>query len=255
MVVGTTLFAAALLTANLYSQTQAGRAEVRAVSGQATYTVAGGPPTPLKVGIVLASGAIVKTGSGASVDLFLGNSAGLLRVTENTTVGLDKLNLTDTGAETVVEVQLNVPEGTILGNVNKLSRASKYEIKLPNGVAGIRGTRYRCSSTSYIVLVDGTMVFVFVPPGGSPTPYTLVAPPGVYFSPIEGIKPAPPELIREVLAQFGRDLSVRNMMRPMKLLDKREGRPEEQTRGFKVLGSDKNSELNPTTPIGDESDP
>src|SRR5262245_16926408 len=112
MVVGTTLFAAALLTTNLYYQTEAGRAEVRAVSGQATYTVAGGPPTPLKVGIVLTSGAVVKTGSGASADLFLGNSAGLLRITENTTVGLDKLNLTDTGAETVVEVQLNVPEGT-----------------------------------------------------------------------------------------------------------------------------------------------
>jgi hypothetical protein len=127
---------------------------------------------------------------------------------------LDKLNLTDTGAETVVEVQLNLPEGNILGNVNKLSAASKYEIKLPNGVAGIRGTRYRCSSTSYIVLLEGTMVFIFVPPGGSPTPYTLVAPPGVYFSPLEGIKPAPPELIREVMGQFGESLGAGNLLIP-----------------------------------------
>jgi hypothetical protein len=62
------------------------------------------------------------------------------------------------------------------------------------------------------------MVFVFVPPGGVPTPYVLVAPPGVYFSPIEGIKPAPPELIREVLAQFGKDLTVQNLLRPASLL-------------------------------------
>jgi FecR protein len=208
LVASSALFVAALLTLNLQAQTDNGRAEVRAVRGNATYTLAGGPPNPLKVGLLLPSGSVVKTSPEASVDLFLGNSAGVVRVTENTTLGLDKLNLTDTGAETVVEIQLNVPEGTILGNVNKLSAASKYEIKLPNGVAGIRGTRFRCSATSYIVLLDGTLIFVFVPPGGNPTPYTLVAPPAVYFSPIEGIKPAPPDLVREVLAQFGKELGL-----------------------------------------------
>jgi hypothetical protein len=108
-------------------------------------------------------------------------------LTENTTLGLDKLTLTDTGADTVVEVQLNLPEGTILGNVGKLSAASKYEVKVPNGVAGVRGTRYRISSTGYTVVLDGTVVFVYVPPNGQPTPYTLVGPPAVYFSPLEGV--------------------------------------------------------------------
>jgi hypothetical protein len=126
----------------------------------------------------------------------------MVRVTENTTLALDKLTLTDTGADTVVEVQLNVPEGTILGNVEKLATASKYEIKVPNGVAGIRGTKFRISSSSLIVLTKGTLVFVYVPPGGTPMPYTLVAPPPVYFSPIEGVKPAPEELAREVEGQF-----------------------------------------------------
>ena len=193
---------AMLLSANLFAQEMAGRAEVKAVRGTAIYTVAGGPETPLKKGTVLTAGSVVKTGPESSVDLFMGNSAGTVRVTENTTLGLDTLKLTDTGAETVVEIQFNLPEGTILGDVNKLSPASKYEIKLPNGVAGIRGTKYRCSSTAYIVLLDGTMIFVFVPPGGNPTPYTLVAPPAVYFSPIEGIKPAPKDLLREVLEQL-----------------------------------------------------
>ena len=206
LVASATLLAVMLLTLNVHAQTQAGRAEVRGVKGVATYSTAGGAPQPLKVGIILPSGSVVKTEADSSVDLFLGHSAGVVRVTENTTLGLDKLSLTDTGAETVVEVQLNVPDGTILGNVNKLSAASKYEIKLPNGVAGIRGTRFRCSSTGYIVLLEGTMVFVFVPPGGNPTPYTLVAPPPVYFSPIEGIRPAPDDLIREVERQLGRDV-------------------------------------------------
>jgi hypothetical protein len=188
---------------SLQAQTQPSKAEVRAVKGQATYTVAGGPAQPLKVGTVLPSGSVIKTAAASVVDLFLGNSAGVVRITENTTLGLDKLTLTDTGADTVVEVQLNLPDGTILGNVNKLSAASKYEVKVPNGVAGIRGTRFRISSTGYTVLLDGTLVFVYVPPQGAPTPYTLVGPPAMYFSPLEGVRPAPEDLVREVNGQFG----------------------------------------------------
>lgn len=199
---------ALFVASSVYAQTQPSKAEVRAVKGEATYTVAGGPAQPLKVNTILPAGSVIKTGPGAVVDLFLGNSAGVIRVVENTTLGLDKLTLTDTGADTVVEIQLNLPEGTILGNVNKLSAASKYEIKVPNGVAGIRGTWFRMSSTGYIVLLEGTVVFVYVPPGGQPTPYTLVGPPAVYFSPLEGVKPAPEDLVREVRTQFDRGIST-----------------------------------------------
>ncbi|HEY0455510.1 MAG TPA: FecR domain-containing protein [Verrucomicrobiae bacterium] len=191
------------MATTLHAQTTPGKAEVRAVKGHAVYSIGGGPAMPLKVGTVLPTGATIKTGPDSSVDMFLGNSAGVLRVVENSTLGLDKLAVTDTGADTVVEVQLNLPEGTVLGNVNKLSAASRYEIKMPNGVAGIKGTRFRASSTMFIVLLEGTFVLVYVPPGGQPIPYTLVAPPAVYFSPIEGIKPAPPELVAEVGGQFG----------------------------------------------------
>jgi hypothetical protein len=190
------------LSLNLHAQTQPGKAEVRSIKGSAFYSIEGGPMLPLKVGAVLPAGATVKTSGASTVDLFLGYSAGVVRLTENTSLALDKLTITDTGADIVIEVQLNLPEGTILGNVSKLAAASKYEIKVPNGVAGIRGTRYRMSSSSYIVLLDGTLVFVHVPQGGNPTPYTLVGPPAVYFSPIEGVKPAPEELVREVRTQF-----------------------------------------------------
>jgi len=157
---------------------------------------------PLKVGTVLGPGATIKTGSGSSVDLFLGKTAGTVRMAENTTLSIDKLTLTDTGADTAVEVQLGLTDGTILGNVNKLSAASRYEIKLPNGVAGIRGTRYRMSANSVISVLDGTVVFVYVPPGGgNPTPYTLAAPPGLLFSPTDGVKPLP--IDDPIRKQFG----------------------------------------------------
>jgi hypothetical protein len=181
-----------------------GKAEVRAIKGSATYTPPGGVSAPLKVGTVLYSGSTIKTGSGSIVDLFMGKSAGFVRVVENTTLVLDKLAFTETGADTVVETQLNLPEGTILGNVNKLSAASKYEVKVPNGVAGIRGTRFRISSSGYVVLLDGSLIMVYVPtPGGTPIPYPLFGPPAQYFSPTEGVKPAPPDLITEVKNQGG----------------------------------------------------
>jgi hypothetical protein len=186
----------------LEAQTQPGKAIVRAVRGKATYSIAGSPAVPLKAGTILGTGTTIKTGPESSVDLFLGSSAGVVRVSESSTVAIDKLTLTDTGADTVVEVQLGLPEGGMLFNVNKLSAASKYEIKLPNGVAGIRGTKGRCNSSGYMVLLDGTLIFVHVPQGGNPTPYTLVAPPPVYFSPLEGVKPAPDDLVKEVLNQF-----------------------------------------------------
>lgn len=190
------------LTMCLQAQTP-GKAEVRSIKGQASYSTAGGAFAPLKVGTILYSGTTIKTAPSSLVDLFLGNSAGFVRITENTTLALDKLAFTETGADTVVEVQLNLPDGTILGNVNKLSAASKYEVKVPNGVAGIRGTRFRISSSAYVVLLEGSLIMVYVPPNGQPTPYPLFGPPAQYFSPTEGVKVAPPIIRDEVITEFG----------------------------------------------------
>src|SRR5688500_15482484 len=87
------------LASSLHAQTQPSKAEVRAVKGDATYTVGGGATQPLKVTTTLPAGSVIKTGPASVVDLFLGNSAGVIRVTDNTTLGLDKLTLTDTGAD------------------------------------------------------------------------------------------------------------------------------------------------------------
>src|SRR6266446_1870350 len=189
------------LAAGLQAQTP-GKAVVRAVSGAATFSTAGSAPAPLKVGTALYAGTTIKTPGGSVVDLFLGKSAGVVRVAENSTLSIDKLVSTETGADTVVEVQLNLPDGTILGNANKLSAASKYEIKVPNGVAGIRGTQFRMNSAGYVVLLNGSLIMVYVPVNGNPTPYPLFGPPAQYFSPTEGVKPAPDELVKEVGNQF-----------------------------------------------------
>ncbi len=200
--VGVAVAAAFMISCTLHAQTHPGKAEVKDVQGSAYYSVAGGPFKPLNRGTVLNSGAVVKTDANSSADLFLGTSSGSVRLLENTTLGLDKLALTDTGADIVVDDQLDLRSGSIAFIVNKLASASKFEIKTPNGVAGIKGTRGRISSNGFIVLLDGTLVFVYVKPDGTPTPYTLTAPPPVYFTPVEGVKPAPEDLVQEVLGQI-----------------------------------------------------
>ena len=184
-----------------------GRAEVRAIKGTASYSTNGSPARPLKVGTVLRSGYTVKTGTNSTVDLFLGTSTGVIRIAESTTLTLDLLALTDTGADLKVEVQLDLPDGEMYFNVNKLSKPSRYEIKMPSGVAGIRGTKGSFSSRPGnarppIVLLEGTLEFVHVGTGGTLTTHRLKAPPAVYFSPVDGIKAAPAEMVQQTLAQL-----------------------------------------------------
>jgi hypothetical protein len=187
----------------LTAQDQAGGAEVRAIQGSATYRTNGGPAHPLKTGLVLASGTILQTGPGSTVDLFLRPHIGLIRLKEKSTLGLDKVNALETGADTAVDVQLNLPDGEMYFDVNKLSKASRYEIKMPTGVAGIRGTRgsfcFRPQGARKppVTLLEGKVVFVHVPAGGSMDSYTMSAPPAVYFSATDGIKEAPPALAGE----------------------------------------------------------
>ena len=199
---------AASLTPAAFGQARALKAEVRAIKGSATFTSAGAPAKPVKVGLSIPASSTVQTGPDSTVDLFMGASAGVVRIAERSTVSLAKLEQTQTGAENVVDIQMNLPEGELYFNVNKLSQASRYEIKMPNGVAGIRGTKGRCHhrasqpNVTPIVLLDGRLVFVHTPIGGEPKAYVMTAPPPVYFSANEGVKEAPTDLIREVNTQI-----------------------------------------------------
>ena len=181
------------VAAPLSAQTTPGRAEVRSVKGTAAWSTNGVPAMPLKVGTVLGSGATITTGTNSTVDLFLGVSAGVIRLAESSTLSLDSLKITETGADKKVEVQLELPDGEMYFNVNKLSKASRYEIKMPTGVAGIRGTKGSFNSRPGntrppIVLLEGTLVFVHAPLNGQVTTYTLKAPPAVSFVPEQGVQ-------------------------------------------------------------------
>src|SRR5882724_12006822 len=153
-------------------------AKVVRVKGGARYTTGNNVWLPLKVGAVLKPGTVIQTADdGSLVDLALGDGEApmtsprpviadassrssrsyaptseqnMVRLFENSVLAIDKLTSVETGADMVTETQLDLQRGRLFGNVKKMSGASKYEVKLPNGVAGIRGTIYALNAQGVV---------------------------------------------------------------------------------------------------------
>jgi hypothetical protein len=183
-------FAAGLLalafTAAAQAAVQQGQAVVRAVRGNAEYS-AGGAWAPLKVGTILYAGSTIKTADDSQVDLFLKDNGPVVRVTGNTILGVDKLTFDTTGVDTVVETQLDLKAGRIQGNVKKTSAASRYEVKTPTGVAGIRGTLYDITADGRVRVWEGSVVMVYVDPSGAVSTHVINQ--GQQFVPGVGVAP------------------------------------------------------------------
>ncbi len=194
MVVGGVL-ALVLALASAAPAAQQGQAVVRALRGAAEFSTGGGAWAPLKVGMVLHAGTIVKTASKSEMDLFLKENGPIVRVTADTILGLDKLIFDNTGAETVIETQLDLKSGRILGNIKKTSVASHFEIKTPTGVAGIRGTLFDISANGVVkVKKEGaptSVVVVYVDPSGAVSTYVVNG--GQKFVPGVGVVAMTPE--------------------------------------------------------------
>ncbi len=155
----------ALLCSATLASAIPGRAEVMKVTGTATKTDAKGSTGSLAKGMVLGTGDTITTGPGSTVDLNLGLNGDFLRVDPDTTLKLDNLDIANI-ADRTVTTQISLGKGGITGNViNKLTAASKYEIKSASGVAGIRGTVYnvqtdRAGKITRIIVTSGTVTFV-----------------------------------------------------------------------------------------------
>jgi len=180
-------------------------AKVIRVKGGARYSTDGKTWQPVHRGDVLKAGTVIQTAEKGIVDLQLGEretkpfrpvinnatmyqpeeqTANVIRVFENSMLAIDKLTTQDTGNDTVEETQLDLRAGSVMGNVKKLSSASKYEVKIPNGVAGIRGTIYMISSSGVVDVLEGSVVIAVV--GSDGTVVTKVVAAGFKYDPMTG---------------------------------------------------------------------
>jgi hypothetical protein len=222
------------MVTTLAAQTQDGIAKVVNIKGAARYMTGGTSDwKPIKVGAILKPGSVIQTAADSYVDVVLNNAKatqGLgssltsevyasstssdndtykpkvvqdaIRIFENTVLGVDKLTLMKTGADTVTETQLDLKAGRIFGTVRKLSATSVYEIKIPNGVAGIRGTIYLIGADGVLSVLTGSVVISFVSAGAT---VTKEVPAGYQFNPVTGqVTPITNPILKELarLAQI-----------------------------------------------------
>ena len=205
------------LTVNAQAQTgdKTGYATVVRIQGQARYSLGDNVWHPLVVGKTLRPGSLIQTSPDSKVDVVLGDritehldpepgkvqlaadnnvrgivsyqavaQQNVIRLQGDTVLAVDQLMISDTGADTISNTELDLRQGTIWGTVKKLSASSRFVVKTPNGMAGIRGTTFVISANGDITVVSGSMIAVHTDAHGQTT--TVVLGPGDQYNPVTG---------------------------------------------------------------------
>jgi hypothetical protein len=208
-----------------------GVATVVRVQGQASYTLGGGDGWhPLVAGKILQAGAAIKTEPDAIVDVVLGKQIAMpqahptpdkitlapdspvrgmvgykpsveqnvIRLSGETTVKIDTLTISDTGVDTISDTELDLKDGRIFYSVKKLSTESKFFIKVPNGIAGVRGSQGFVSVVHGALGPCGALVHPLwisvVDSNGNP--FTITCDEGQMYDPASGkSSPMTPEIL------------------------------------------------------------
>jgi hypothetical protein len=82
----------------------------------------------------------------------------LVHMQADTVLSIDKFTYSKTGADTVSDTELNLQKGKIFGNIKKISAASQFLVKMPVGVAGIRGTAVLFDADGGATVLEGSAV-------------------------------------------------------------------------------------------------
>ncbi|HEX7653746.1 MAG TPA: FecR family protein [Verrucomicrobiae bacterium] len=214
-----TAAALVVLTASAQNAKQGFATCVR-VEGIVTYSLGvGQPESPLVAGKYLPAGAIIYTKDNGVCDLILGKSIDLpqarwspervslaadsnvrgyvtykpsadqnaIRLTPDSTLAIDKLMVVDTGSDSVSDTELDLKKGKIYASVRKLSGASQYLVKIPTGVAGVRGTLFSISVDGSVACFEshgGGVILALTLPGGATQTFVIAA--GMFLNPVTG---------------------------------------------------------------------
>jgi hypothetical protein len=210
-----------LLAPQLRAENKPQVVKVIRVEGRAQWSTDSRNWTDIKTGDVLKPGTVIHTADKSLVDVVLGDrdsvdsfpmsvsapgtivSAGgsgagggggggdeemngnVIRIFSMTVLGVDKLLVDRTGTDEVSDTQLDLRAGQIMVNVKKLSKQSRYEVKIPNGVAGIRGTGCLISSAGIVKTYIGSVIVSIISGNGSQI--TKEVPTGKTFDPGSGL--------------------------------------------------------------------
>jgi hypothetical protein len=136
---------------------------VKAIAGEARYSVGGGEFEILSPETRVGKGDVIKTAVNSHVDLDMGNNVGIIQVPENSTCTIDEATITKTQVEALTDTQLSVSSGGIYAKVNKLAKGSRFEISTPKGIAGIRGTSIYLTAAGQLTVEKGLAGIAYGP--------------------------------------------------------------------------------------------
>jgi FecR protein len=194
------------------------------VEGIVTYSLGTNQPEhPLVAGQYLLPGSIVFTKDNGVCDLILGKAIDLpqakwspdrislahdspvrgyvtyrpsadqnaIRLTPNSTLAIDRLKIMADSlyGDSVIDTELDLQKGKIFASVRKLKGASQYIIKLPNGIAGVRGTLFSLGADGSCACYESTgggVIIAVTPTSGADigNTQTYVVQPGQVLDPV-----------------------------------------------------------------------
>jgi hypothetical protein len=173
------------------------------IKGAARYSTGNNIWQPLKVGAILKSSYIVQTAQDSYTDIVLNEESSapaapagipskapsassssksasptssatrsvdqdVIRILPDSVVSFDRLTAVETGGDRVTETELDLRTGAVFGAVKKQAAASRFEIKVPNGVAGIRGTYFYASAKGLFSCLSGSLVAAYTNADSTP---------------------------------------------------------------------------------------
>jgi FecR protein len=211
------------LVAPAGAETAAARTgKVVRIKGEARFSTGKKIWEPLKVGAILKPGSIVQTAKDSFVDIVVneddsaaavvlktptstsapssGGGAGaggastpaadqdVIRVLDDSYLVFDNMSAKGDATSRVTETLLDLKKGSIFGSVKKQAAASRFEVKIPNGVAGIRGTLFLISASGKVSCVTGSVVAAFTGSSGDVATEVVVS--GYELNTNTGVKTA-----------------------------------------------------------------
>jgi hypothetical protein len=184
-----------------YAVMQPAEVVIQDIAGTASYST-GGTWQPLKRNIKLGRGAIIKTDANSTVDLMFYSSSTALRLTPNSSLRLDKLNIENDIGMMITDTTLTLLTGSIAGTQRKLAAPSRFQINVAGGVARIVGTEYFVRADGAVSVTSGTVSLNYNLPGNGGS-VKVTVPAGFSFDPATGqVVPTTSAYLHDIIAHI-----------------------------------------------------
>ena len=175
---------------------------LKTISGNVEYSTTSGQWRPLQINTKLVGGSIIRTHAASTVDFYLQESKTTLRLTPESRLAIESLQVWRTGVQNVTDIKLRLLEGSIVGSQRKLAKPSHFEIETPRAVASIVGTEYVVRADGAVTVLSGSVSVIYILPG-NPVSVNVGVSAGYSFDPASrDVVPTTPAYLQDIIADI-----------------------------------------------------